>query len=96
MTMAAPLPPVQVPMSNPELRQLWETCAPDSTERRLLEEISRLHRILVLARQGVDRIRHGYNYDPDACEQAMDRLQALLDGQGAVIAARAKGRLPPV
>lgn len=89
---AMPSIPTQ-PLDSAQLRQLWKASAPRSTERELLLEIARLHRVLVDARSLTDVFEKAWRETVGGQLVAIHEMRSLLDEEPGVVDWRAKVRV---
>lgn len=85
-------PKLPDPLDANRLREIWKASAKDSTERELLLEIARLHRVLVDARILTDAIEKSWLETVGGKLVAIHRMRVLLDEEPGVVDWRAKVR----
>lgn len=84
----APPPPCP-PLTLAELDELSGSCDPGSPVRRLVDEIYRLHRVLIRCREAIADIERTRT-DEDLHRVATDQLCVLLDHEPGVLAAESR------
>lgn len=80
------------PLDISRMRQLWKASAPGSTERELLLEIARLHRVLVDARNITNVIETAWRDTVGGQLVAIHHMRVLLDEEPGVVDWQAKVR----
>jgi len=73
------------PLEQGRLRAIWKASAKGSTERELLMEIARLHRVLVMLRWSVDATEKAWRDEVGGRLAAIHHLRTLLDEEPAIV-----------